>query len=69
MFIGNKANQNEVNLERTNLGSIVNSSFEKGSGRYIYGWKGNLEIIGSNFSAESPEDIFEGQGRALYSKD
>jgi hypothetical protein len=28
MFIRNKANLNEVNLERTTLGSIVNSSFE-----------------------------------------
>jgi len=51
-FIGNMANQNELNLERTTLGSIVNTSFENGNGRYIYGWKGNLDIIGSNFSAE-----------------
>jgi hypothetical protein len=27
-FIGNMANQNEVNLERTTFGSIVNTSFE-----------------------------------------
>lgn len=68
-FMGNIVSQNELNFERTTLGSIVNSSFEGGSGRYIYGWKGNLDIIGSNFSGETSANNFEGPGRALYSKD
>jgi hypothetical protein len=67
--MGNIVNQNELNFERTILGSIFNSSFEGGSGSYIYGWKGNLDIIGSNFSRYTSANIFEGPGRAVYSKD
>ena len=59
---------NDLNLERS-ISSVVNSTFYGGSGRYINGWFGELDIIGSTFDTDLSQNAFEAPGKALFSKD
>jgi len=58
-----------LNLERTSNTIITNTTFQDGNGRYIYGWLGNLDIVGSTFLGKTGDYPFDGEGKGLYSID